>query len=105
MIRIKAGVTPANLVILAAVANVAQSQGRTVTITSGTDGRHMVGSRHYVHAALDVRSKDFESPAAKRMFLDAVLLRLGPGYQGLLEHEGQPHEHFHVERDRLLPPA
>lgn len=101
MIKIKAGVTPSNLIIMAAVANVAELEGRTVVVTSGTDGRHMSGSRHYVNAALDIRSKDFESPEAKRAFLAAVLKRLGQNYQGLLEHEGLANEHFHIERERV----
>jgi hypothetical protein len=100
MVKIKSGVTPAHLIILAAIANVAEQWNRTVTVTSGTDGRHMAGSRHYKSAALDVRSKDFE-PEDKPLFIRAVLHRLGPDYQGILEQAGQPNEHFHFELDRL----
>lgn len=100
-LRIKSGVTPRLLVIAAAIANVAQTlqEPNDVTITSGTDGKHMKGSKHHIGAALDVRTKNFPSAAAKRHFINAVLQRLGKGYQGILEHEGRANEHAHIEWD------
>lgn len=99
MIKIKRGVEPRSLLLLAAVANVAQSLPHDVTITSGNDSTHMTGSKHYVDAALDIRSKNFPSKVAKVTFMAAVLKRLGPGYQMILEHEGKAQEHFHLEFD------
>lgn len=100
MLKIKAGVRPHLLTIAAAVANVAAQWNITVTITSGTDGVHMQWSKHYTFDALDIRSKaPFASLDEKRAFLKAVLKRLGPHYQGILENVGEPSEHFHVERD------
>ena len=98
MIKLKQSVRPSSLVILAAIANVAQLHGREVTITSGNDSTHKKGSRHYINAALDVRSKDFPSKAVKLAFVVAVLARLGPDYEGFLEAEGTANEHFHFER-------
>lgn len=99
MIRLKAGVKPANLVILAAVANVSVLMNLPfdVWITSGNDSKHMDGSDHYKNAALDVRSKNFPNRAMKERFLDMVLSRLGPSYRGMLEAEGTDNEHFHIE--------
>ncbi len=96
MIRIKAGVTPKNLVIAAAAANVAQIQGLTVVITSGTDGKHMTGSRHYTGEALDFRTSNLKS-AQLQDFIEALRVRLGAGYQIIRESD-----HLHVE---VQPPA
>ncbi len=99
MILIKSNVRPRALWIVVAVANQAQIEGRTVVITSGNDSTHKTGSLHYSGNAIDIRSKSFESAAAKHAFLAAVLKRLGPGYEGFLEDEGGPNEHFHIEYD------
>ena len=100
MIKLKENVAPRHLVILAAVANVAERLSLTVVITSGNDGQHMPNSRHYENQALDVRSKQpFANRTEKIEFLNTVLDRLGPNYQGLLENEGSPNEHFHFEYD------
>lgn len=101
LVKIKSGVKPRNLVILAAIANVAQELGNPpeVFITSGTEGRHMPGSKHYTGEALDVRSHNFPSFAAKREFLNAVRRRLGRNYDVILESLGRPNEHFHIEYD------
>lgn len=99
MIKVKGSVRPRSLVIAAAVANVAQTLGLTVTITSGNDSTHMQGSLHYVDRALDVRTKDMGDAEMKRSFLRAVLARLGSDYQGVLEDLGGPNEHAHFEHD------
>lgn len=97
MLRVKTGVTPKHLIIAAAVANTASALELNVTITSGTDGRHMKGSRHYSSEALDVRSKNFPDHNSKMLFLSHVLARLGHNYEGMLEFRGKPQEHFHIE--------
>lgn len=85
--------------MLAAIANVAATLPHDVVITSGNDSKHMKGSKHYTNEAVDIRSKNFPSKAAKRIFISAVLLRLGPGYEMFLESEGRVNEHFHCEYD------
>lgn len=109
MIKVKTGVKPKMLVIMAAVANVAHqmqdehgSFPREVLITSGNDGRHMLTSRHYSNDALDVRTKTFGTLGLKQQFVAQVLARLGRDYQGILESVGKPNEHAHFEYD---PPA
>lgn len=101
LVKIKTGVIPRNLYILAAIANVAQDLRYPVdiVITSGTDGKHKQGSMHYVGAALDVRSKNFPNRASKDRFLELVLSRLGAKYEGFLESVGTANEHFHFEYD------
>ena len=100
MIKVKESVRPKNLVIMAAVANVAEQLKVTALISSGNDGEHMPGSKHYSYDALDVRSKlTFKTWQEKEDFIGAVLKRLGPKYQGLLENYGEPNEHFHFEYD------
>ena len=98
-ILIKSGVRPKSLLLLAAVSNVARDLEWDVTITSGNDSKHMKGSRHYSGEAIDIRSKNFPTKRAKQEFIAAVLLRLGPGYEMFLEHEGGANEHFHLEYD------
>lgn len=90
MIRIKDGVTPRNLIICAAAANVGQALGLDVTITSGTDGQHMKGSKHYTGEALDIRLLGEQTADFQR----SLAARLGPTYQLILESD-----HLHVEFD------
>jgi hypothetical protein len=99
MIRLKDTVAPKSLVIVAAIANVAETWQRTVWITSGNDSTHGARSLHPKDRAVDARSKDFADGQQKRAFLKAVLDRLGPDYEGILEAEGKANEHFHVEHD------
>jgi len=99
MIKIKSGVEPHSLIILAAIANVAQELDRTVVITSGNDSRHMKTSLHYQDRALDIRSRDMPSVDYKLSFINAVHARLGEDYDCVLEDEGGPNEHIHIEYD------
>lgn len=100
-LKVKGTVKPKILVMMAAIANVAQGlqEPVDVLITSGNDSQHMDGSKHYSYEALDIRSKNFPTAKSKRVFIDAVLKRLGSGYQMILEGEGKVGEHFHLEWD------
>ena len=101
LVKIKGGVQPKALTILAAIANVAQSwtEPGEIVITSGMDGKHMKGSKHKTGGALDVRSKTFPSAQSKRDFLIHLRQRLGPHFDLILEDEGGENEHFHCEFD------
>jgi len=92
VLKIKDGVTPPNLIIAAAAANVGAALGIEVTITAGTDGKHMVGSRHYIGAALDIRLMGQHTEA----FMAGMRLHLGSKYQVILEKD-----HVHIELDKL----
>lgn len=67
-----------------------------LVITSGSDGTHADGSKHYTGEALDVRSKTMN--ATIRGGLIATLkAQLGPQFTVLLEDVGTPNEHIHVQ--------
>lgn len=97
MIKAKSGLQPKNLIIVAACANIAEILGITVTMTAGINGKHMVGSKHYIGDALDIRSKSMK--VDKQLFLNEVMFRLGVDYQGFLESKNTDNEHFHIEYD------
>ena len=68
-------------------------------VTSGMDSTHGLKSMHYKLAALDFRTKDFPSLAAKHLFRDKLAAELGPDYQVILESLGTDNEHCHAEHD------
>lgn len=94
MVKIKNGVTPHNLIILAAIANAAWDLPFDITITSGTDGKHKVGSKHYSGDALDIRNFNFPSKNDQDMFIYRLKTRLGKDYDIILEKD-----HIHCEYD------
>lgn len=67
-------------------------------ITSGNDGVHMRGSKHYEDAALDIRTKNL-SKTDKHLLKDTIKSRLGRDFDLVLEDEDGPNEHLHVEYD------
>lgn len=92
-IKVKDGVTPRILIIAAAAANVASTMEVTIVITSGTDGKHMVGSKHYTEEALDFRTSNLTKSQIST-FKQRIKARLGPDYDVVLEKD-----HIHVEYD------
>jgi uncharacterized protein YcbK (DUF882 family) len=93
MVKVKNGVTPRNLYIFAAAANVAQLLNLEVVVTAGTDGKHMTGSKHYEGAALDFRTSNLSNDELKT-FTSQLKSRLGSGYDIVTEDD-----HLHVEYD------
>lgn len=94
---------PAVCIIAAAVVNAATTLDLPdMLVTSGNDSVHMPGSRHYRDQALDFRTKHL-SPPDKVRLVTAVKRRLGRNYDVLLEQEGQPNEHLHVEQQWERP--
>ena len=93
MIKVKDGVTPKNLVIAAAIANTSQELGLELTITSGTDGKHMKGSKHYTGEALDLRSNNLTKSQTNKV-VGVLKKRLGAAYQVIVESD-----HIHIEYD------
>lgn len=67
------------------------------TITSANDSKHSATSWHYKGFALDFRTHDFKGD--KQELLHALREALGPEFDVLLEGEGTPNEHIHVEYD------
>lgn len=93
-------VVPKTTIIAAAAINSINFLGISTDlfITSGNDGVHMRGSKHYEDAALDFRTKNL-SKIDKYRFKSTLAERLGKGYDLVLEDEGGPNEHLHVEYD------
>jgi hypothetical protein len=120
IVRTKAGVrfdtlAPAGFRILGAIERAARAHDTVLVITSGTDGTHAKGSKHYTGEAFDVRSKTLTAQE-KRGVLRSIMLDLAEddrdppteaaggiltrGFFGQLEHEGQPAEHLHIQKRR-----
>lgn len=68
-----------------------------LVITSGSDGAHVVNSKHYRGEAIDVRSHAFPSHASKARFRAALEHSLGQKFRVLLEGAGTTAEHFHCQ--------
>ena len=67
------------------------------TLTSANDSKHSEKSLHYQGFALDFRTHDFTGD--KQELLHELREALGPEFDVLLEGEGTPNEHLHVEWD------
>jgi hypothetical protein len=90
------GIRPEMVLGAAVVEGVLRSRDCELVITSGIDGRHRRGSLHYAGAALDIRSKTLrveEKLEVVKELRDA----LGTDFDVILEGEGGPHEHIHIE--------
>lgn len=99
MIRFKEGVrlnprSPAILRLLTAVEDVSEALLRDLTITSGHDGAHAVGSAHYRDEAIDLRVHDVERP---QQLAERMQAALGPKFYVVLEDIGQANEHLHAQ--------
>jgi hypothetical protein len=95
-----ATITPALLHMLATVERLSRTlfglPEEGLVITSGSDSTHMAGSKHYSGEAIDLRSKTFH-PTIKQGFVVALRSALGPQFTVLLEGEGTPNEHLHLQ--------
>lgn len=93
-------VVPKTVIIAAAAINSINSLGivTDLYVTSGNDGVHARGSKHYTDEALDFRTKNL-STIDKFRFRTMLAVRLGKGYDLILEDENGPNEHLHVEFD------
>lgn len=93
------GLEPDMYPVIGAAREVWRAYRCDLVITSGLDGRHAKGSRHYVGRALDFRTRDLSRPARTRV---ARKLReaLGGDFRVLLEKD-----HVHVEYIPSASPA
>ena len=102
LIKFKSSVlVPRTVIIAAAAVNAANVLGFTETmfVTSGNDSIHSRGSKHYTDEALDFRTHHL-STAKKHAWKVEIKRRLGKSFDVILEDEGQPNEHLHVEWDQ-----
>lgn len=70
--------------------------GPDITVTSINDSTHGQGSRHYTNEAMDVRCHDL-SRIDKHLFQEQIRAELGDKFTVLLEDEGTPNEHLHLQ--------
>ena len=103
LLTVKTGVKVSRQVLIAAaVVNAANILGLSVdmVITSGLEGQHKPGSLHSVGKALDFRTKHL-SAQDKHDLVEEARRQLGAAYQLILEAEGKPREHLHIEFDPI----
>jgi hypothetical protein len=94
--KIKEGVILAGLnlkmrPVLIAANNIWKEAGKELVVTSGLDGAHSAGSKHYYGLALDFRTRYFNEIEKKKVFA-ALEKALGNSFFCLL-HE----THIHVQ--------
>lgn len=103
MMRIKPGVSvralrPQLLLAVLAADRLMAAMSVDLVITSGDEGQHSRGSRHYSGLALDFRSRDLVDHETKLGVANALRECLGDEYDVLLEET-----HIHVEYDPKGP--
>jgi len=100
-LRVKAGVQPHLIHLLAGVSRVVADldEPSEVWVTSGIAGQHSPTSLHYALRAVDLRTKNFPTLASKQAFVALLRQELGPQYDVVWEQPGAPQEHIHVEFD------
>ena len=108
MIRLKPGVRllgirPELVLAHTVVASVYAHHGRDCVVTVGIDGRHSLGSEHYVGAALDYRLNDIDPVELRSRITDDARKALGADFDVLHESPGTLNEHLHVEWDPKDP--
>jgi hypothetical protein len=69
----------------------------SVVLTSGSDGAHMAGSKHYTGEAIDIRSSNLVDPEG---FVSLLQAALGPRFYVLLESN---HIHVQVRKGSKYP--
>jgi hypothetical protein len=75
--------------------NIWRKYGKNLVITSGLDGKHCKGSRHYAGLALDLRSLNLKRNARAQVRSE-LAVALGDGFRVLMEND-----HIHVEYNAL----
>lgn len=86
---------------IATAADVWENYGADeLIVTSLNDGSHRQGSYHYTGDAVDIRTKNLPSSAAKRNARDLLAGRLGKDFDVILEDLGGSNEHVHLEWDQ-----
>ena len=85
------GLEPEMLLGLQIVASIFADRKWDLMITSGLDGKHMTGSRHYAGQALDFRLP----PGSEAFIVRQLSSALGSDFDVVLESD-----HIHVEFDK-----
>ena len=96
--KVKAGVdltnmSPKAIQVVALAAPLWTALGEEIVVTSGREGNHMKGSKHYLGEAIDFRTRYFPD-SVKRALAVCLQHRLGDAYDVVVEST-----HIHVEYD------
>lgn len=75
-----------------------RNRGYRIMITSGNEGQHMAGSKHYTGDALDLRTNDLPDQMIEEITHD-IRDALGPDYDVIAEPT-----HLHIEYDPKRAP-
>lgn len=98
------GLHPAILRAMYIARDVIWDLGRIrLVVTSAWDADHSPGSFHHWGMAIDLRTKELASNAAKREFELQMRRKLGSGFDVLLENLGGSNEHLHIEWEAGRP--
>jgi len=102
VIRLKEGVQPRLINLVAALANVLPTLTPApdeVWITAGIDGEHGADSLHYALRAIDIRTHNLTADQ-KVQLVKGLQTALGPkNVDCFLEAAGLSNEHIHLEWD------
>jgi len=73
------------------------SFGYRCVVTSLWDGSHSQNSFHHYGMAADLRSNEVRTLSEKTSIREALKVRLGGGFDVILEGISTPNEHYHIE--------
>ena len=103
MLRLKAGVKlrhlqpPLVLAITGTCVPLFADFGLDCTVTSCNDSKHSATSLHFSGCAVDLRTRHIPTTTDKKLTRDRLNDALGDDFDVLLEGEGTPNEHIHLE--------
>jgi hypothetical protein len=100
MLRIKhgvklGGIKPEAVIAMVIAGQIYDAFGEDCVVTSGLDGKHMPGSKHYEGLAFDTRTRTLEKSIIEHVE-DSLKQALGREYDVVYEPEKV---HFHIEFD------
>ena len=93
------GVRPEVVLALAIAETVWARHGADLVVTAVIDGQHKRSSAHYTGCAADLRVHGLADPSAAASDLRVAL---GEDFDVILEAQGAPNVHIHLEYDPKL---
>jgi len=89
------GAKPELVIGLMVADTIYRNNDQELTVTSIVDGKHSKTSRHYLGFAADLRTNDIDEDTTA--LITVQLKRQLTEFYILLEHEGTPSEHIHMQ--------